>query len=126
VTPSTQAPAAQARGTIAGTIRVLRTQEPWATSVVLIAADGSRQSTRTDADGNFTFTELRDGAYTLSIKAPYHGNGRVPADEQITRTVTITSDQPEHVDISVDAPRPAQPSPVKMPYGAPPARRRIA
>ena len=45
--------------------------KPWANMPVTIISDqGAKQTTNTDADGKFTFSNLRTGKYTVSVHPP--------------------------------------------------------
>ena len=74
----------------------------------------------TDADGYFTFENVAPGEHFLSYRV-----SRNPRHSSASRPTLVKAGAVSRVDIQLPPPALATPGSPKMPYGAPPARRRI-
>lgn len=74
------------------------------------------KSVPADADGRYTLDLIEPGAYVL-----YFGYGNDSQQGSDQRAITVKADEDQTLDVSLDM-RDVQQA---MPYGAPPARRRV-
>ncbi len=80
------------------------------------------RSTTTGADGSYTFDALPSGDYEVMFASNQSRRRRREEDEQRGQRVTIKRGEATVVDQAII---PYDPNAPKMPYGAPPVRRRI-
>ena len=112
-------PAAVPPGSIRGVVRNGETGQPLAGfAVTLVAEAGAVQQGVTDQKGEYVFTGLEPGNYTVTYQ-PSH-----PRQPPAEVPVTLHPEQGERADLSIVFPAPDR-GPCCKPYGAPPARRRI-
>jgi hypothetical protein len=88
--------------------------------VTLRLADGSKRTTKSDERGEYHFDDVPAGRHLVSVKAldkaKGSANGTLDFDAMVVGG-------PAQINVFLDL-RPI-PAPVKMPYGAPPVRRRV-
>jgi hypothetical protein len=108
-----------AAGSIRGFVRDGATGAPLAgIAVMLHGDDGRAMRGISDENGEYVFAGLPPGTYTITYQ-PNH-----PRHAPTNVTVTLTGDTGQRADLSIFVPAPQQHN-IPMPYGAPPARRRI-
>jgi hypothetical protein len=114
-TSSTTVSNAQSAGmaAISGVVTDAATHQPIAgASVQLIPQIGATQPTQTDASGHYHFANVAAGTYTLAFDAVGGGH--------LNQPISVKAGEVRRADIALETP-----SNIPMPYGAPPARRRV-
>lgn len=105
------------RSSFEGTVTELGSNVPLRYATVeLRDATGVLTSVNTDEEGRYRFTDIPPGEYHVVVR---YSTGSESGTAQ--QAVTVR-DEPDEYNIAVPVNRPA---PMPMPYGAPPARRRI-
>jgi hypothetical protein len=117
-----QAPVAAA-GSIRGVVRIEAggNRAP-NVKVTLRLADGSVRTTETDAHGAYGFDDVPEGRHVVSVPA-LGGSKRKGSDGTHAFDAIVAGGPATQIDVFLDL-QPI-PAPVKMPYGAPPVRRRV-
>lgn len=120
--PDETAPVASARGRIEGVVTASDGSGPMQQLHVQLSSTEqppriAQRATTTDASGHYAFDQLPPGQYLLEVG--YRNHPRRPPPQ---RRITLAQDATQKVDVSYYI---APHSNVPMPYGAPPARRRI-
>jgi hypothetical protein len=122
-TQHAQGSAAATTGTIEGVATDAMTGEPVAEATVRVA--NTTIEAKTDEQGHYLLTGLPPGTYTVVI----YGGDRNPRLRGAMGQVTVATGS--RGDVSIDVPQMRHPgggigpNGTPMPYGAPPARRRI-
>jgi hypothetical protein len=109
-----------AAGEIRGVVRNALNGETLAGYRVLLVDDksGAQQQGLTDDKGEYVFSGLAPGGYSVRYQ-PDH-----PRHPPTQIHVDLAADVGQRADLAIRVPT-AEPAPIPMPYGAPPARRRI-
>ncbi len=116
--PPPPPPATAANGSVAGTVTASDGSGPMNhLPITLTGPNGTQRSTNTDANGRYVFDRLAPGSYTLTFGYSNHPRRRPPQ-----QGVIVKQDAAATVNFTYYI---APPSNVPMPYGAPPARRRV-
>lgn len=110
-----------ATATITGIVTNTRTNGPLVSGyVILVGPDGMQHRALTDETGRYELTGLAAGEYRLS--SPPDGGRRRPEDEYAAGDrITVRPGETVEHDLATWKMDPR----AKMPYGAPPARRRV-
>ena len=113
-------PAAIPAGTIRGVVRNHATAAPVIGVRVMLRADatGALMQGLTDEHGEYVFSGLAPGSYTITNQ-PNH-----PRQAPVQISVELPADTGARGDFAIAVPAPNH-SNIPMPYGAPPARRRV-
>jgi protocatechuate 3,4-dioxygenase beta subunit len=113
-------------GTLEGTVTDTNPGGPAAYAQVQLFDSGGRiaATTQTQTDGRYRFTALPPGSYRVHVMVrPNHPRMSVAMVELL---VAVSADQTATADVQVAVPvYRYNPNQTPMPYGAPPARRRI-
>lgn len=108
-------------GTVEGTVLDTNTGQPVAYARVVVG--GTNVGTETDAQGHYQLTGLTPGEYTLTISARSNNPRAGGATTQVHVTV---GEQGARADAELAVPQfRYNPTNTPMPYGAPPARKRV-
>ena len=110
-------------GTIEGTVMDTTSGGPVAFAQVELVE--LHRTVDTDGQGHYQFTDVTPGTYTVLVYA--HGNNNPRGGTTVAQyTATVTADQGARVDAQVAVPvYHYNPHQAPMPYGAPPARKRV-
>lgn len=114
-------PPAAGASAIQGTLRDSQSAAPLANWPVTLQAPSEPavevRRTQTDAKGHYAFVDLPAGTYEVIFGYDNHPRRRAPRQH-----VTLADHEAKTVDQQIYIPPPSN---VPMPYGAPPARRRV-
>jgi protocatechuate 3,4-dioxygenase beta subunit len=119
-------PTSPGTGTIEGTVTDTNSGSPAAYAPVQLFDSTGRlaATTQTQADGRYRFVSLPPGAYHVRVM-PRPMNPRV-GGVMVEVLVAVSGDQTATADVQVAVPAYRyNPNQTPMPYGAPPARKRI-
>lgn len=113
-------------GTIEGTVTDTNTGGPAAYAQVQLFDNTGRVAgtTQTQGDGRYRFVSLPPGSYRVHVMARANHPRMGPAIVEVM--VALSADQTVQADVAIAVPvYHYNPNSTPMPYGAPPARRRI-
>jgi hypothetical protein len=119
-------PPSPGTGTIEGTVTDTNTSGPAAYAQVQLFDNTGRVvgTTQTQSDGRYRFVSLPPGSYRVHVMARPNHPRMGPAIVEVM--VALSADQTVQADAAIAVPvYHYNPTQTPMPYGAPPARRRI-